>query len=116
MTNQEAFDVMVRHLRKQGCKSLSASGRCVYRGPRGLRCAVGALIPDDEYCMNLEYWGASWVQKKVPALEGISTDILEEMQMIHDSDDPMTWERYFAAAAKSFGLTLPPLESEASHA
>ena len=116
MTNQEAFETMVRHLRKQGERSTSARGiACRYRGTKGMACAVGVLIPDKEYSPTFEGHGAEFIVKKVPTLQSVSLDILLEMQMIHDNDAVKSWEDRFAAAATRFNLTLPPLE-EASHA
>ena len=44
-THQEAFDRVVVHLRKQGEPSGDAD-TCLFRGPRGTQCAVGALVGD----------------------------------------------------------------------
>ena len=49
MTQQEIFDTVLEHLRKQGKASLSTEGDCTYRGPDGTSCAVGCLIPDELY-------------------------------------------------------------------
>ena len=54
MTNQEAFETMVRHAREQGGRSLNSQGKCRYRGQNGTKCFVGALIPDAEYTVMLE--------------------------------------------------------------
>jgi hypothetical protein len=60
---QEAFDVMLAHLRGQGCRSVAPatdfSGKtCRYRTSGGLRCAVGALIDDEFYLSRMEGKGA----------------------------------------------------------
>ena len=115
MTDQEAFETMVRHLRRQGEKSVNAKGSCVYRGPKALRCAVGCLIPDDQYKRSLEGKGASCIANKVPALSDIGPGLLSEMQLVHDDLDVSQWEEGFKDVAQVFSLTLPPLE-EASHA
>jgi hypothetical protein len=55
MTRQELFDAVCAHLAQQGRRSWGVSERfddaegCLYRGPDGLRCAVGALMPDAVY-------------------------------------------------------------------
>ena len=115
MTDQEAFETMVRHLRKQGRTSVNARGACAYRGPKGLRCAVGCLIPDDQYKRSFEGETAECIAKKVPALSDIEPGILSEMQSIHDDCDVSQWEEGFKGVARYCKLTLPPLE-EASHA
>lgn len=42
------------HLIKQEQQSSYASGICLYRGPNGLMCAVGALIHDEFYNQEFE--------------------------------------------------------------
>lgn len=54
---QAAFEKMVRGLHQQGRKSgIRENGRltCQYRGDGGTKCAVGFLIPDDEYNSDIE--------------------------------------------------------------
>lgn len=57
-TKQEAFDTMVAHLRRQGKPSVLTGGSsriyCAYRGADGSKCAVGCLIPDDDYKPSFE--------------------------------------------------------------
>ncbi len=115
MTTQEAFETMVRHLRKQGKKSRNAMGACLYRGPNGLRCAVGCLIPDDQYTRSIEGKPADFAARDVPALSDIGPALLCEMQSVHDDLAVSEWEECFEELAQVFKLTLPPLE-EASHA
>ena len=115
MTVQEAFETMVRHLRKQGKRSENANGTCLYRGPDGLRCAVGCLIPDDQYKRSLEGKAVGFITKNVPALSDIEPGILSEMQSIHDDCDVSQWEEGFKGVARYCKLTLPPLE-EVPHA
>ena len=45
---QNDFDTVLSAIVKQG-KPSKDIGRCLYRGPRGLKCAIGWLIPDDLY-------------------------------------------------------------------
>lgn len=57
LTEQQAFDYVVNFLRKQGVKSLREdinSDMCLYRGIKGRKCALGALMPDEVYDINLE--------------------------------------------------------------
>lgn len=48
-TNQVIFDKVAKHLLTQKVQCANSAGNCMYRGPNGLKCAVGALIPDEEY-------------------------------------------------------------------
>lgn len=55
---QPIFDKTVEHLANQGERSIGkwfiAGNNCLYRGPKGRKCAVGIWIPDDEYNPNFE--------------------------------------------------------------
>ena len=46
MTRQEMFNRATAHLVRQGKRSVNDSGRCLYRGPNGLKCAIGIFLPD----------------------------------------------------------------------
>ena len=49
-TAQQVFDQVVTHMIKQGERSIRhGSKMCLYRGDKGLMCAAGCLIADDEY-------------------------------------------------------------------
>jgi len=71
MNTQEVFDKIARHLAEQG-RCARNGGGCMYRVTHGgvvLRCAVGALIGDEQY--------DEWEQKLVPKgeiLEGKTVD------------------------------------------
>lgn len=50
-TMQEAFDKACQSVIKQGCKSSESpidGSICLYRGPNGLKCAIGHLINDEQ--------------------------------------------------------------------
>lgn len=70
MTNQEAFDEMMEHLRSLKERSVDSGGDCVYNGSK---CAVGALMTDEE-------------QEKFGDCEGYVEDLLDDMAMVgHES-------------------------------
>ncbi len=50
MTKQEIFDKVATHLLTQNEKALNSVGGCVYRTDKGLKCAVGCLIPVECMC------------------------------------------------------------------
>lgn len=50
MNEQEIFDKVVNHMRKQGHPSIE-SGTCAYRTEDGSMCAVGCLITDEVYAV-----------------------------------------------------------------
>lgn len=99
MTNQEAFDKVVQHLKTQKEQSFgpftnqygNTQHSCLYRGPDGLKCAVGALIPDEEYKPEFEGLAVLSLMRRKPAsLIGLDRDLLLELQRVHDSIDDWT--------------------------
>ena len=57
LTKREMFDRVKAHLLKQNEKAMVETEdgiACRYRGPEGLTCAIGCLIPDDEYVGTFE--------------------------------------------------------------
>jgi hypothetical protein len=92
MNNQEAFDIAVLHLLNQAHGCMSSGGRGQYRGTRGGKNAVGALIPDHLYSNSLE---GKTVQQMLVAtgpgydmlrehLKRVSPRLLNELQDLHD--------------------------------
>ena len=59
ITRQEVFDKALAHLRAQGQSSMRDDGYCLYRSPEGLKCAIGALVPDEKYNEDFEGQAAS---------------------------------------------------------
>lgn len=55
MTRQEMYSKAKAVINAQGGPSINFdTGQCMYRGPDGRKCAVGALIPDEEYSPAIE--------------------------------------------------------------
>lgn len=125
---QEIFNEVYLRLLQQGVPSIK-NGLCRYRGPNNTRCAVGWLIPDEEYQETFE-------GKRVMALAREGTEegplrkflwenqeFLEELQKAHDSlleygyDDypaglPQViwiekWKGAMSGIAKMHNLTTP---------
>lgn len=115
MTNQEAFEKMVIHLRKQGAKATVnpeySGSSCMYRAPNGFRCAVGCLIPDDEYRPWFEGGGVTKIVNDVPSLASVSMNLLVAMQAVHDNHEVSAWEAQFSEVAECYGLKLPEAQS-----
>lgn len=108
MNAQEIFETVVRHLSKQGRRSMRAlhgaerpewieggapAMRCAYRGDGGTMCAVGVLIPDEEYRPTLEgllvrsLLDRADIGTAVAALRRHAS-LLFELQRAHDSVMP----------------------------
>ncbi len=108
MTNQEAVTKVVQHLRTQQVRSVK-DGRCLYRGPDGLKCAIGVLIPDDQFDRAMEGLPIEDLVKfKIPALESLDHALLARIQGIYDCAIIETWEFRFQQVAKTHGLVVPP--------
>lgn len=107
-SNQEVFDRVVVHARHQNCKSENGS-ICLYRGPNGTKCFVGALITDESYDHSLET--NTVVEHDVrKALQASGINIthqffLRDLQKIHDLNDVCSWEDSFKDFAHKYDLT-----------
>lgn len=51
---QQAFDKAYLGLKAQGFERSYGNDICLYRGPDGKKCALGHLIPDDQYRHDME--------------------------------------------------------------
>lgn len=95
MELQEIFNVAVEHFRRQGQRSVEYLGApgtyCMYRGPNGLKCAIGVFIPDDEYRDWMEGRSSQYIPPP-PAFRDESgkwlsiehCDLAHELQDAHD--------------------------------
>ena len=86
MSRQEMYDLMMAHLRNQKVRSETKSG-CMYRGPNGLKCAIGALIPDSMYNEKMEGRSPEFLYENFKKLRIRKKDIdfLNDMQELHDT-------------------------------
>lgn len=90
MTKQEIYDTVCAHLAQQKQQS-AFSLKCVYRGPNGLKCAIGCLIPDELYDPSMDLGQSTAIESilsRYEALnkhfEGISIGLLSNLQTAHD--------------------------------
>lgn len=93
MTNQEIFEKVIMHLLVQKKRSVlypedrGLGANCAYRGASGLKCAVGALIPDEEYSSEIENIDAhTLIEGSLcpPTLKECDADLLYDLQKAHD--------------------------------
>lgn len=109
---QRTYDIVVAHLRKQNAQSFDADNggtRCAYRGTCGLRCAVGALIPDELY--TAEFEGLAVYEGGVQTLMrdlGYDIPLLAALQSMHDWHTPNEWEAELAVIAEYHDLYYTP--------
>jgi len=117
-TLQEIMDTMTLHMLQQGKKSVEyvadiKTPQCKYRTRSGLKCAVGALIPDELYSEKLEGNCSSGPRvTKILLLAGIPEDLiifdtLENFQKIHDTLEPWQWPMHLLNQYTSAKLDAP---------
>lgn len=117
MRKQEVFDTVAAHLLKQGTQSLKKKDGdvfCMYRGPRGLKCAVGTLIPDELYDPAMEHSGVhDQVVLDVLKKAGLSRHqgLLSTLQSIHDGYKPSAWREALREVAAEHRLKKTVLEA-----
>ena len=104
MKPQTIFNKVARHLLKQMQQS-KGSVYCMYRGPKGLRCAVGAVIPNRLYRSHMENAGSidhlfDQNTKLAELLGGENISLLRRLQLIHDSHVPSVWRGELVHLAK----------------
>ena len=117
---QTIFDKVALHLIKQKAKAIKAGGSedplCAYRGDDGLKCAVGALIPDDKYRPYFE--GSSLCyhtpNTALARAAGLRTDLqlklAADLQTVHDECEPEEWTYLLAKTAKHWNLNTKALD------
>ena len=72
LTLQETANKIARHLFTQGQQaSEGGAGNCKYRTRSGLSCAVGCLIPDEDYGPAIEGASVSGLVQRYPDLAKI---------------------------------------------
>ena len=89
MKAQEVFDEIVSKIVAQGQPSLgtmASTETCMYRGDGNLKCAVGMIIPDENYTSDIEGMGveASEVMKAMPEEYVEHVGLLNDLQSCHD--------------------------------
>lgn len=118
---QKAFEDCVLFLLKQGKKSTNEFG-CGYRGDNETKCAIGFLIPDNEYSESFEGLNIIDIREGVwiiPSIEKYSTEFLASLQNIHDSiydDEKSNFTSLLVENAQRFAtkwkLQMPEVPSE----
>lgn len=110
LTKQEAFNIMVRGLAAQGWAQSKdpVSGYCKYRGPNGVKCAVGHLISDEEYKPEMEGEDIHGLQRDFHLLQDQDKDFLTHCQMAHDlSTSALNLQTRMVNVSRKYNLTCP---------
>jgi len=88
-TAQDLFDFIARHLFTQGARSADDRGQCLYREQtQNLKCAIGAVIPDDAYNLDMEgntiYALCTYNMVTLPKYISKYQRLLGNLQEVHD--------------------------------
>lgn len=88
MTEQEIFNTVATHLFAQGAPAVSSIGECQYRGPNGTKCAIGCLIPDENYTDYSEGYAVVEALEQMGLVDQFPhTNLLSALQSVHDGSD-----------------------------
>ena len=120
MDAQAVFDHVVHHLLRQARRCQDDTG-CLYRGPAGDACAVGAMMPDACYGAFLERRNLSGVIEVLVASPhsvhrrfALVIDrhyrMLLELQRMHDHSPEGKWPDTLHAIARTFGLSTSAID------
>ena len=107
LSEQEVFDISAKHLLKQNKKSLSEDEEtCMYRGEGGRMCAAGPFIKDSgaEKCERRDW--ATLV--KAGAVPAANSQLIIELQAVHDRHGPSGWPHLLGRVALKHGLNFNP--------
>lgn len=112
--DQKTFNIAARHLLRQNKKALKVirgERTCLYRGPNGLRCPVGALIPNKLYRPDMECQGVYdlLIRNTLTLLGHTNLDLCSDLQCIHDEYHPNQWRNKLKHIADKYDLEMPAL-------
>jgi hypothetical protein len=108
MKQQETFEFVARHLFAQGHKAVGGQReKCMYRGNDGSMCAVGCLIPDDDYSRGMETLTAAALIKqfgdRLPSFLKRQVRLLGDLQSVHDNGPTPFTTEYLREALRLVG-------------
>lgn len=130
--NKKLFKISADHLIQQNKISVHDESpkdlfdldknQCAYRGIFGRKCAVGALISDEYYYPALEGYSVETggeIENLIALSHNIdpdeiSTEMLLELQNIHDKKKVSAWPSQLTALANKLGIDWTPPEVSAS--
>jgi hypothetical protein len=97
---QEIYDRVAEHLLRQNSRAVSALGICRYRTEDGKKCAIGCLIGDESYSVDLESYSVrtSIVREALIKSIGVTAAAMPpvwffgELQRVHDAYPADEWD------------------------
>lgn len=126
MTPQEIFDKAALGVLNQGKRSVDGSERCLYRGPNGLKCAVGHLVDNEAIAKEMDYYGSissvlSSPYLGLPYWMRANELLLAKLQRVHDRqfnwrDGTRSLAAAFRSVAEAYHLSPAAIDQwEAKH-
>lgn len=116
MTKNEIFNKVATHLLKQNKRSENEVGgsTCLYRGPYGLKCAAGVLIPDDVYEPRMENTLIMDLCMQYVSLRNLigaeNIPMVQALQHVHDCVPPSHWRGALVGVGLSFDVSVSQVE------
>lgn len=118
MDAQQTFEKVARHLLTQNAKATDADENCLYRDIyTGRSCAVGCLIPEEDYTVDFEYQLLYLGDESKKRSTNIGDylvkhgyaehfDLLNALQKIHDYSDIYKWKYELIECGHQYNLNV----------
>ena len=107
-TPREVFDFVARHLLTQAESATDGNGNCMYRAPNGCKCAIGALLDDEDYGRIEEGYGIGRVVEALGWPRALKP-LMRDLQMAHDCLGPASWSGSLRRIGEAYGLNTEVL-------
>jgi len=107
MSIQQVFNKVCKHLVKQNARCVSKTGGCLYRNDKGMKCALGVLIPDKKYKKSFEEMTSVDLYFKLQNFAFGANCIMDTLQRLHDRNRPSRWKQKLRVVAKNYDLNEP---------
>jgi len=112
MKRQDIFNAVREHLLAQNARSETPRD-CLYRGPHGLKCAIGVLIKDEFFdeSWNSMFFASKEAKRAVELslerpLDEEDMELLEDLQNTHDNWCVSAWKDQLDIVAERHGLEV----------
>ncbi len=114
MSAQEIFNKVVTHLRNQNRRSVDRNNQCVYLSSDGDQCAIGCLIPKEDYLSTMERKNVTLLFNSFHLFDNLAAHLplLYDLQCIHDQREVRSWEQEFFTVSHKHNLTIPTNDKE----
>ncbi|OXC72393.1 hypothetical protein BSU04_42975 [Caballeronia sordidicola] len=110
LSAKEIYERVSAHLLTQRAVSEDENGSCRLRGGDGRKCAIGSLIRDDLYCLDIEGVGIAYYRhardgallralyaSNVDAYDDQIVELLTELEDLHDNVNVDEWPQLLLA-------------------